>query len=81
MDGDTSPLNVVARALARLQHVYGVIPNVKSKGAASRKVLQKLLHLRREEEGAHAVGSSQQQQQQGGPLLLSMRGEIDTLVV
>lgn len=49
IDGDTSSLHVVAAALHRLQKVLGLIPNIKSKGAASRKVLQKLLHLRRED--------------------------------
>ncbi|CAE7635683.1 VPS33, partial [Symbiodinium microadriaticum] len=51
VDGDSSPLCSVARALDKVQALYGVIPNIKSKGAASRKVLQKLLHLRREREG------------------------------
>jgi len=73
VDGDTSSLNVVARALHRLQSSFGTIPNVKSKGAASRKVLQKLLHLRREEDGSQGVGLPGERAQ--------MRGEIDTLVV
>lgn len=72
VDGDTSPLNIVARALNRLQNTFGVIQNVKSKGAASRKVLQKLLHLRREEavnmQGSAFPGNS-------------LRSEIHTLVV
>jgi hypothetical protein len=50
VDGDTSPLNAAARSLLQLQNLYGLIPQVRSKGAAARKVLQKLLHLRREEE-------------------------------
>lgn len=49
IDGDTSSLHVVAASLHRLQKVLGLIPNLKSKGAAARKVLQKLLHLRRED--------------------------------
>lgn len=75
VDGDTSPLNIVARALNRLQNTFGVIQNVKSKGAASRKVLQKLLHLRREEavnmhQGSAAFSNGN-----------SLRSEIHTLVV
>lgn len=49
VDGDTSPLNVIARALCRFQDSYGIIPHVKSKGAASKKVVQKMFHMRREE--------------------------------
>ena len=72
VDGDTSSLNIVARALNKLQSTFGVIPNVKSKGAASRKVLQKLLHLRREE-------AAQVQNLNSGSI--PMRPEIHTLVV
>ena len=50
VDGDTSPLNAAARSLLQLQNLYGLIPQIRSKGAAARKVLQKLLHLRREED-------------------------------
>ena len=48
VDGDTSALNAVAQSLHKLQTTFGLINHVKSKGAASRKVIQKLLHLRRE---------------------------------
>lgn len=72
VDGDTSSLNIVARALHRLQSTLGVIPNVKSKGAASRKVLQKLLHLRREEAA---------QVQNLSSAIPGIRPEIHTLVV
>jgi hypothetical protein len=37
VDGDSGPLSSVARALDKIQAIYGVIPNIKSKGAASRK--------------------------------------------
>lgn len=50
LDGDTSSLGSVARALMKLQKSFGVIPKVTSKGAAAKKVLQLLLHYRREEE-------------------------------
>lgn len=50
LDGDTSSLGSVARALLKLQRSFGVFPRVSSKGAAAKKVLQLLLHYRREEE-------------------------------
>ena len=49
VDGDASSLGIVASALSKLQSQLGVIPHVKTKGAASRKVVQKMLHLRRNE--------------------------------
>lgn len=72
VDGDTSSLNIVARSLHRLQSTFGIIPNIKSKGAASRKVLQKLLHIRREET---------LQMQNPGSAAVSVRPEIHTLVI
>lgn len=45
VDGDTSSLSSAARAIAKVQHMFGcggIIPNIRSKGAASRKVLQKV---------------------------------------
>lgn len=74
VDGDTSSLTAVARALARVQNVYGIIPNIKSKGAASRKVLQKMFHFRREEEIANQASNSESQR-------ISLKHEIDTLVL
>jgi hypothetical protein len=50
LDGDTSSLSTIARALMKFQNSCGVFPNVKSKGSASKKVIQMLLHFRREEE-------------------------------
>ncbi len=83
VDGDASSLNVVASALHKLQLQFGTIPQVKSKGAASRKVLQKMLHLRRKEtlleshENGHKPYSAYASNVMGG----SGRPEIDTLVV
>lgn len=74
VDGDTTSLNAAARALSKIQSLYGVIPNVRSKGAASRKVIQKLLHMRREDE-------SSQSQLQPDRKPFATRREIDTLVV
>ena len=50
LDGDISSLGSVAKTLMKLQKTFGIIPHVKSKGAVSKKVLQLLLHFRREEE-------------------------------
>jgi len=49
VDGDTSSLNLIAQSLHKVQSLYGVIPNVKSKGSASKKILQKLLQLRKQQ--------------------------------
>jgi hypothetical protein len=45
-------------ALQKMQGMYGIIPNIKSKGLGAKKVLQKLFHLRVEEDGAGNVGGS-----------------------
>lgn len=86
VDGDASSLGIVASALSKLQSQLGVIPHVKTKGAASRKVVQKMLHLRRNETRereneridpfsmggvGHAVGNNP----------ASMGSKIDTLFV
>lgn len=49
MDGDLSSLTVVAQALLKVQVLFGVIPNVRSKGHCAKKVLQKMMSLRVEE--------------------------------
>ena len=49
VDGDLSSLTVVAQALLKIQMLFGVIPNVRSKGHCAKKVLQKLMSLRVEE--------------------------------
>jgi hypothetical protein len=65
---------VIAQAIARLQNIYGVIPNVKSKGVGARKVLQRMMHRRVDEEslvdkdGYHGLNGNQ-------------RNEIDTLIM
>lgn len=82
VDGDTSSLNASAKALLKIQDIFGTIPFVKSKGAASRKVLQKLMHLRREEESnnsnshSHSHGMFNEK-----PNISSSLKSIDTLVV
>lgn len=80
VDGDTSPLNAVARALLQVQHLFGVVPSIRSKGAAARKVLQKLFHLRRESEaqGGSKSSSNLQGGQSGDG---ATYGAIDTLVI
>lgn len=76
MDGDLSSLNQIAMALLKLQAVFGVIPNIRSKGLGAKKVLQKLFKLRIEEDangGPELMGSKAPQQQ--------TRHDIDTLVM
>lgn len=50
-----------------------MIPHVKSKGAASRKVVQKLFHMRREADGLNP--------QAGGDSSNLSRHEIDSLIM
>ena len=84
VDGDTSSLNVVANALHSIQEVHGIIPNVKSKGAASRKVLQSLLHIRcgREtfEQGS-VFSSANQEFGNSSTADINSKCDIDTLVL
>lgn len=48
VDNDLSSLDTIARSLYKLQSIYGLIPNIKSKGSSSKKVLQRLLRICRE---------------------------------
>jgi hypothetical protein len=75
VDGDLSCLNIIAQGIGRLQSIYGIIPHVKSKGVGARKVLQRLMHKRVDDESfaekdGHSIASEQ-----------SQRHEIDSLVV
>ena len=44
VDNDLSTLETISRSLYKLQNIYGIIPNIISKGISSKKVLSKLLH-------------------------------------
>ncbi|XP_024401527.1 vacuolar protein-sorting-associated protein 33 homolog [Physcomitrium patens] len=67
VDGDTSSLWYMARAITKLQELYGVIPNVKGKGKAASQVSDILLRMQRE---------------QAPPLPASAKPpEIDTLIL
>lgn len=70
-----SCLNVIAQAIARLQNIYGVIPHVKSKGVGARKVLQRLMHRRVDEE------SLVDKESHHSNLHGNQRNEIDTLMM
>ena len=72
VDGDTSYLHAAARSLCKLQNLVGVIPNIKSKGVLSRKVIQKLMRLRREDDNNIS---------RNGYEMGHHHREIDTLVV
>ncbi|KAG0613464.1 hypothetical protein M758_6G104800 [Ceratodon purpureus] len=49
VEGDTSSLWYIARAIYRLQELYGVIPNVKGKGKAASQVSDILVRMQREQ--------------------------------
>lgn len=53
-----------------------MIPHVKSKGAASRKVVQKMFHMRREEE----ISNNQHSHDKSQPFD-ALNSEIDTVVM
>lgn len=71
--GDLSSLSMVAHALQKMQTLFGVIPNVKVKGPLSKRVLQQMLHLRKEEE------NFLDRDQASGAIV--RRAEIDTLLM
>lgn len=48
VEGDSSSLFYVARALMKLQSMYGVIPHIKGKGVTSQQVATMMLKMRRE---------------------------------
>lgn len=95
VDGDLSSLNIVALALLKLQFLFGIIPNIRSKGLGAKKVLQKMMHLRVEEEDTERqqLQLNLLLQGQGGSSggagavvgamqsLTPQRSEIDTLVM
>lgn len=49
---DTTTLFSVTKALLKIQNVYGLVPQVRAKGRAARQVLDMMLRLQREDEGA-----------------------------
>jgi len=65
-------LSVIAHGLAKLQSQFGVIPNIKSKGVGARKVLQRMMHHRVEEEGS--IDHDQKRQD-------DLKTEINTLIM
>lgn len=68
VDNDKTSLHTVAASIAKLQILFGLIPNVKYKGAMSKVVWQMMLHFKREQEVA-------------GNSLAFVDPEIDTLVL
>jgi hypothetical protein len=48
VEGDSSSLYYVARALMKMQGMYGVIPHIKGKGVTSQQVATMMLKMRRE---------------------------------
>lgn len=70
-----SCLGAVAHGLHKIQSTFGVIPNLKSKGVAAKKVLEKMLHFRVEEE------ESMEKMLPHGHDNFRIRPEIDTMLV
>lgn len=66
VDGDFSSLNIIAEALLKVQMQFGIIPNVRSKGHASKKVLQKMMAMRVEELEYEQAQLAQQSALTGG---------------
>lgn len=75
VDGDNTPIETVAKAIHKLQSMFGVIPNVRSKGTSSKKIIQKLLQLRQ----AEAAENYDHPASSLNPLRI--RGDIHTLVL
>ena len=65
--GDTSSLQAVTQSIMKLQHFFGVVPNVKSIGPLARDVAKKLCRERVE-------GDEPEPRRAGGP-------DIDTLIL
>jgi hypothetical protein len=49
VDGDTSSLWYLARAITKLQEMYGVIPHIQGKGKAAAQVSDILSRMQREQ--------------------------------
>lgn len=88
VDGDLSSLNTVAMGLLKLQSLFGVIPNIKSKGLGSKKVLQKMFRMRVEEEGSSSASSTAGSSASSGTSSSNsnsstdvLRSKIDTMVM
>eukprot|EP01090_Pellita_catalonica_P017405 TRINITY_DN5247_c0_g1_i1.p1 TRINITY_DN5247_c0_g1~~TRINITY_DN5247_c0_g1_i1.p1 ORF type:complete len:594 (-),score=95.78 TRINITY_DN5247_c0_g1_i1:73-1854(-) len=65
LDGDRTSLFHIARALMKMQALFGIIPNIKVKGNCAKSVLDMMLRMRRETGGKEAAISP----------------EIDTLIL
>lgn len=68
VDNDKTNLHTVAGSIIKLQTIFGMIPNVKYKGAMSKIIWQMMAHFKREQEVA------------GNPIGV-LDPEIDTLVL
>jgi hypothetical protein len=54
LDGDRTSLHYVARALCKLQALFGIVPDIRGKGSASKQVADMLLRMRKETEADEA---------------------------
>src|SRR5690606_19876771 len=66
LDGDLSSLYYIARAIMKIQSLYGLIPHIKVKGNCSMNVLEMILRMRK---------------QVGQEVLSRVVPEIDTLIL
>lgn len=73
VDGDLSCLNIITHALLKLQSQFGIIPNVRSKGVGARKILQRMMYRRVEDENKDGNQDNNQTN--------NTRCDIDTLVM
>jgi len=71
LDGDPAALLSVARALVKLQAIYGLVPTVKGKGSQALKVWHLMQRLRREAGVATASGSAAS----------AAAGDIDSIIL
>lgn len=72
-----SCLNIIATSLGKLQSIYGLIPHIKSKGVGAKKVMQRLLHKRVEDE---SVVQDKDANRPNG-ISSDQRSEIDTMIM
>lgn len=50
LEGDLSSLHRVAKAIMKIQTIYGIIPQIKGKGTTSKQIANMILRMRKEKE-------------------------------
>jgi len=54
LDGDRTSLHYVARAICKLQAMFGIVPDIRGKGHAAKQVADMLVRMRKETEAEEA---------------------------